>query len=280
MRCSERVPAVFDSRGSVSSNARGQVMGSRLVNIPSTCQVWERMMKSGDGEERKILANVRKDPCLPDETEHVFFTLLANSGAPADANEAAGQAYKVVKGDADRFVCQGNQVPGERFTKLFRIDSVDALRYRIPEALAKVGLGHKDVIMGDIPEEELRALTNEYKGEVKLGNDLHIVWVTDRDEAPPLLGDWKQLSDRLGRPSDGAEACCIFCGYNRDATEQTLHVPRTLDAIKIAEFVVNEDCSAESGRTRPITRPPEEGLPEAVHRSCEVVPYLWELKVL
>ena len=250
------------------------------MNIPSACQAWEQMMASGSGKEQGILANVRKDPCLPDGTEHDFFTRLADSGALQDAEEAAGQAYKVVKGDPDRFVCQGNPVPGERFVRLFRIDSVDALRYRVPEVLANVGLTDKDVILSHVPDEDLRVVTDEYKGEVKLGNDLQIVWVTDRYEALPVMSDWKLLSDRLGRPSDGVEARCIFCGYNRNATGRTLHVPRVLDAIGRAEFEVNEDCSAEAGKTSPIARLPEEGLPEAVHRSCEVVPELWELKVL
>lgn len=221
-----------------------------------------------------------KTPACPTKQNKVSSLAWQLRGTPADAQKAAEQAYKVVKGDPDRFVCQGNPVHDERFVQLFRIDGVDVLRYRVPEALAKVGLRHKDVILGNVPQEELRALSDEYKGEVKLGNDLQIVWVTDRDEAAPLLDDWEQLSDLLGRPSGGAEARCIFCGYNRSATGRTLHVPRVLDAIGIAEFEVNEDCSAEAGKTRPITRPPEEGLPEAVHRSCEVVPDLWELKVL
>ena len=69
----------------------------------------------------------------------------------------------------------------------------------------------------------------------------------------------------------------IFCVYNREDTERTLHVPRALDGVNQPLFQVVDDPSADCGWTKPADGTDEDGLPEAVHRSCSVVPQRWEL---
>ena len=230
-------------------------------------------------KERRILDNVREDPCVHDAVAKEFFDRIAVVGDPPSPQEAHKQAYDVVRNDQDRFLCQGREVPDNILQTLFRVEDVDQLRYRIPARLDALGL-RDAVLSGDIPNEDLRVLTDEYIGSVSLGNALGVVWASDFHDVEPLLDDVDELSDRLGRPTDSDATNCIVCAYNRDATEQSLHVPRALDAIDQSEFKVNTDCSADYGVTRPMNRPGDKGFRECVHRACVVTPELWELRAV
>jgi hypothetical protein len=50
------------------------------------------MLQSGTAAHQAILANVRDDPCVDDGTTDEFFTTIAASPAPADAEAAKCQA--------------------------------------------------------------------------------------------------------------------------------------------------------------------------------------------
>jgi len=103
-----------------------------------------------------------------------------------------------------------------------------------------------------------------------LGNSLGIVWVTDEEKCGSSLNDMGDLTDRLGIQDWEEEENWLLLEYERPSVPGDLHVPRTFDAIGMPHFRVETDCSAPCGRTVPLTRHPQEGLPEAVHRRCEL----------
>lgn len=243
-----------------------------LVKIPETCQKWKQMMHSGDQESR-ILANMENDPCLDEDVERAFFDRLAARGDPARPKQAWALAQQTVQADPDGFVCQGREVPRDLFAALFRLERVSSLRRIIPrEVLDAKGLRDRELIE-HAPEEELRSVVHEHHGPIQLGNKLQVVWVTDFARIETLLNDLPQIANRLGLQADRY----ILCAYNREDTDRSLQVPRALDGVDNPGFQVVVDCSADYGRTRPVNGPPEQGLPEAVHRSCSIVPRRWEL---
>lgn len=247
------------------------------LDIPPSCEQWAETMGAGGTETGRILSNVRKDGCVDPEVANEFFNRLGSRAPFGDQYEAKTAAFNVVQGDQNRFTCKGKAVPADRFRGLFRLEDVESLRYRVPEALDRAGVTDSEVV-ADLAEEDLLTLTNEYDGEVSLGNRLGVVWCADA--AGSLAGDMSTLVDRLGIAGLKNADRCVLCRYDRSRTGRALHVPRMLDAIDRPEFEVVKDCEADNGMTRPLRRPAAEGLPEAVHRRCTVVPELWELREL
>lgn len=229
-------------------------------------------------EGKRILNNIKLDPCLPAPVESAFFDRLSAKGNPGAPGEAQRMAYSVVAEDLDNFTCQGRHVPEGRVQTLFRMESVSSLRYRTPDILDRMGL--TDSSLRRLASEELRTIIDDYEGIVLLGNKLQIVWATDYAMTQDLLDNPKVLIDRLGLAHLAEEAHCIFCAYPRNGGGGVLNVPRALDAIDMPGFQVVPDCSAESGKTRPLTARPEDGLPEVIHRRCQVLPTRWQLSVL
>lgn len=162
---------------------------------------------------------------------------------------------------------------------LLHLDEIGSLRYRLPHE-ARKHLGYSPHKFEEYPvsEEEIRRFTDDYPGEVILGNPLEITWVTDYVSVESLIDDLGALVDRLGLGNMIGKPYCILCVYNKGEDGIKLHVPRALDAIGNPSFRVVEDCGAESGITKPVTLPAEDGLPEAVHRKCSVKPERWELR--
>ena len=245
------------------------------MDVPVSCRTWEEMMEGGE-EERRILDNLRKDPCIDGNLTAAFFSSLCAQGDPKNPEEARSFAYKVVEEGPYRFSCQGREVPAHLFSKLFRIETVSGLRYSIPGMLQRLGITDRVLDAGPT-DEQLRSLTDEYDGPVELGNGLQIVWASDFEVISPLADNLRVLSDRLGLDKVFQEGRCIVCVYGRDDI-QSLHVPRAFDAIDMPMFEVVVDCSADYGKTKPLSLPLEEGLPEAVNRSCTVIPISWEMR--
>lgn len=242
------------------------------MDIPDPCENWKRMMESGS-EASQVLANIEADPCYDGGVTEEFFARLAARGDPASPQQAWAFAYETVREAPNKFVCQGWEVPGELFAGLFRLQRVSSLRYVLPpEVLDGKGLRDRE-FAGGISHEDLRCIVDQYEGPVKLGNELQVVWVTDVAQIEGLREDINQIIIRLGLPPDRY----VLCEYNREDTNRTLHVPRALDAVNQPLFEVVVDCSADYGRTRVIGGSAEEGLPEAVHRACSIVPTRWEL---
>ena len=248
------------------------------MHIPDSCDAWTRAMEAGTNSDRRILENVRMDPCVADRVAAEFFSRLAASGSPTDGQAAVKLAYGVTFGDVELFTCTGEEVPDNLFVTLFRLESVSGLRYRIPEALDALGLSDAELVADNVSEDDLRAVTDDYDGSVNLGNALQIVWVTDYDDVLSVIDSLESLSDVLGLPATTKTETCVVCMYRRSETGTTLHVPRVFDGIANSEFFPNTDCDADVGMTRPLTGLPADGMPEAVHRNCVVVPDRWELR--
>jgi hypothetical protein len=106
---------------------------------------------------------------------------------------------------------------------------------------------------------------------------LNLVWVTDYRRVERLTDDVHALADRLGM-SFGQGDRLLFLVYNRSQTNGRMCVPRCFDAVDSPGFRIVVSCSAAAGKTRSLTRPAKEGLPEAVHRSCGVVPLQFEMR--
>ena len=229
-------------------------------------------MDSGE-KERLILANVEKDSCLDGQVEVAFFKRLAACGRPASSGEAGQFAFNVVLHDPDRFVCQGRNVPEDLFVSLFRLQRVSLLGYALPPSLLD-SIGYEDrAFWDDIAEEDLRSVTDEFDGQVQVGNRLKVVWVTDFADIADRLTDLSSLVNSLGLEEDRY----VLCSYNREDAGRTLHVPRAIDAIDQPLFQVVDDPNADHGWTGPTDGRVEERLPEAVHRNCKIVPRQWQL---
>lgn len=257
------------------------------MEFSENCQSWIAQMESAsDDDARRILQNLRDDPCIDDRVAHHFSARLAEGDPPSTARSARRHVEAVVADDPDRFLCTGRVIPDDGFAVLFRIERISNLDRRLPGyVLAKTGLTGKAIRAG-LSDEDLRTVTSEYDGPINLGTpDWPLVWVADHDQVKDLTDDLRRLIDRLGLDWSDDEAQCILCAYNREDAGRTdggrtLHVPRALDAVDSPQFEVNRDCSADHGQTRPITRPIDEGLNEAVHRNCSVVPSLWQARTL
>jgi hypothetical protein len=246
------------------------------MEIPAECKTWKEAMEK-DGETQRVLANLRSDPLVIKDVADEFFgrvrkKLVGFSRAlsPQDAWDVAKQ---IVRSDPVTLICRGPEVSDVMFELLLRFCSVHALRYAIPEDVldAKGLTDHQ--FWDDIHEDDLAELTDDYKGAVRLGNLLQVVWATAFAAAEPYLGVPSEMVRRLAiDPST-----YVLCVYNRSEIVGNLHVPTSLDAMDQPLFRVSTSASAPFGRTVPVSGPPEDGLPEAVHRRCQVVPAQWRL---
>jgi len=251
------------------------------LDIPASCKQWQGLMDgSGDAKHRAIVANLRNDECLDKTVVVEFFRRLGAMPERKTPEEAYSQSYEVIRADPANFTCTGLEVePEPSLGTLFRLESVTSLLRRLPEECKKRGI-KKDHLLHRIPIEDLAVLTDEYAGPVSLGNGLGLVWVSDAATVAPIEADVRALADRLGLQLDGEPGSVILCVYNRKEVATQPHVPRAFDAIDQENWSPNNDCLARTGRTRPLTRPAEEGLPEAVHRGCVVTPHRWESAAL
>jgi hypothetical protein len=246
------------------------------MQIPNSCQKWAQVMARGQNGEDQILRNLQHDKCIDGDTANEFFKRLAAKGVPSRPEEAKRMAQEVIREDPDAFVCRGPQLPNSVFAMLFRLEDLKALRWRVPDCLKRLGIVDEELIRG-LPGEELATVTDEYHNIVSLGNHLGMVWATDYDTVQDQMTDLEGLIDRLGLVNLVGEHYCVVCVYSRGDLWVTVRLPRSCDALNYEQFELVEDCKAESGQTKPLTGPPEQGLPEAVHKKYEVTPEQWEL---
>lgn len=235
-------------------------------------------MHSGTAGERQVLRNILKDDCIHNDVTDEFFRRLTQNSTPRSCKEAWIIAIDVVKRDPDNFVCRGELIPKTLFSQLFRLEDVKALRRHLPDEHLKLfGIRDKNTFNPmDLSDDEINIILNEYQGMLKLGNLLHIVWVSAGEIAEnfPL----RELVNRLGLGNLERENRCIKIVIDHGKVSENLHLPRSFDGIDSAQFKVVEDCHAESGITLPLNFIAEQGLPEAVHRSCEVKPRIFSVE--
>jgi len=246
------------------------------MKIAETCDSWANMMASGGEICQKILADLDVEGCIDLDTEKKFFEELGSKGEPDNPENARVMSAIVIVDDQERFTCKGGDVPDGVFSKLFRLEDLKALRWRVPDCLKLLGIVDEELIEG-LVEEELSSVTDEYDGTVHFGNSRGIVWVTDFGTVENLMDDIDGLTDRLGLTNFVDETKCVVCVYERGAIGLSLHVPRVFDGWGCMQFALVEDCSAKAGMTKPLNST-EQGLAEAVHRKCTVVPEQWFLR--
>lgn len=247
------------------------------MDVPSGCSAWMNQLASGTDRHRHMLAIIRDEPCVDDATAKLFFDEISAKSPPSTPAEAYEAAYNTVRTFKDHLTRSGNPVPDAEFGVLFRFEMVENLIYRIPDACAKLGVT-SDELLGDISDEDLEALTDEYDGTVALGNieGLNLVWVTDWQVVVPIIGDLADLVDRLGISLDVGTERIVLCSYDRSKITSALHVPRAFDGIDQPFFHPNSNCSDTHGLTRPIAGDPENGVPEGVHSGCTLTPDSWK----
>ena len=246
------------------------------MTIPEICKEWIAVMASGKNGEDRILENLQKEKCIDNKTWDEFFNCLTLKDKPRHAGEAKRWAEDVIQGNPDKFTCRGHEIPKKLFALLFRLEDMKALRWRIPDCLKRLGIVDEELIKG-LPEEELLSVTDEHKGIVMLGNKLGIVWATDYKIVGNFLSDLDKLIDKLGLKNLVNEERCVLCVYDRSDTGSLLHLPRSFDGLNNTRFEIVDDCNADFGKTLPLN-PHEQGLPEAVHKKCKIIPKQWKLR--
>lgn len=248
------------------------------MDIPKSCEKWAEMMAIGKDDEAQILMKLEHEKCIDDNTTNEFFKRLADKGEPSQPEEAKRMALDVIQEDPDTFTCRGQEVPSNVFLNLFRLEDLKALRWRVPDCLKRLGIVDEELIRG-LPEEELASVTDEYDDIVSLGNPFDIVLATDYDIVKNELTDLSTLVDRLGLDNLVNEKRCVVCVYNRSKIGVVVFLPRSFDGLSYNQFELVDDCDAESGKTKPLSTH-EQGLPEGVHKGCDVIPEQWKLGLI
>ena len=248
------------------------------MEIPDRCKSWLEKIKCGNNQDKKILENLRGDNCIKSKISDEFFKRLEAKGDPCSPEDAKNTAIGIVAADPDRFVCQGGKIPSDSFNTLFRLEDVKKLGKHLPdEHLRNFGIrDRKTLNLKELPDDELNIIVRMYKGTLDLGNRLDIVWVADNEESYEI--SLKELVDRLGLCNLENEERCLRILYKRDKVKKNLHLPRSFDGIDNGGFEVVENCKADAGKTLPLNLPPEQGLPEAVHRGGKVEPEIFEVE--
>ncbi len=239
-------------------------------------------MDAGEAEG-KILQNIKSDACIEKEREEKFFKLLIESDSPKDAEEARKQAINIVEKDKEYFTCSGDEVPSDIFKLLLRFQRPSSIGHSMPadkkeELFAKFGITSYNTANEEeedfpLEYEDLKIITDEYDGDVVLGNkkSLDIVWVADFNNCESLLSGVRDLLIILGLDTllNEKKDMCLILQYTRSKLVESLHVPRAFDGIGSPQFQVQSDCDAYHGITKPLENG-YDGLPEAIHRGCKV----------
>jgi len=255
------------------------------MHIPKNCSAWKACLKKGDSEDKQILHNIISDMCVPLDVEQRFFSELSAYDNQASSKTAINNAVSVIRSDPKFFTCSGNTVALRSFQRILRIEPGSRVFGHISEAKKKIlfvrfGLPI-DTAFDDLPSELTDFIIQEIsKDPLTFGNSFRIVWVTDLEEAQPILNSILEVIDRLGLLGFADEQRAAIFFYERSELVASFHVPRVLDGINWSRFRPVSDCSAASGKTLPLTKPEEFGLPEAVHRACEVKVSRIEMRTL
>jgi len=234
-------------------------------------------MASGKNGEDRILKNLQREKCIDNKTWNEFFKRLAQKGQPNHAGEAKQWAVDVIIADPDRFACRGHKIPKKLFVRLFRLEDLKALRWRIPDCLNRLGI-NDEILIKELTDEELLSITDEYRDTIELGGKLGVVLATDYEVVKDVLYDLDDLVDKLGLRNLVNEKLCVIFVYKRNDIGSSLHLPRSFDGLDCPQFEIVEDCKADAGKTLPLSLPHEQGLPEVVHKECEIIPEQWKLR--
>ena len=248
------------------------------MNIPATCNKWQRQMLKGTNGEPQILRNMVNDPCLPYGAEQEFFQRLGqhNPSTPTQALKSAQDAAcGLSSGKADLYL-SGRHVPNNRFRRSGRMINAKTAFY-LDSAYSKTsGVSKADLEQAD--RSLVSAFVEGYDGNSggQIGENGRVAWITEVGSATNFLlsNAHEDLAARLGlahlKEAIDTNKAVVWLEYDREDLPESLHVPRALDAINHPAFRPETDCSAPCGTTHPLPSASGPGLPEAVHRSCKV----------
>ncbi len=255
------------------------------MNIPDDCQEWVCQMERTEAS-KEILGNVHRDGVTPEDVGVKFFVQLTGHFPPdwpasddEGATLAKGIALKVVIGDRDGYVCCGGVLSDGIFVDLMRVERPTSFRYLFPTEVEREDffgkLGITDKQLADYDVDDFKDVLDhvDISGDFRIGNQSGVgnVWVTDYRVTPKVIReDHKALVDRLGLPHLEGEDFLLRLDFKRASVPATLHIPGCFDAIDFPPFRVQVHPDAPHGVTFPLHSPPDEGLPEAVHRACLV----------
>ena len=250
------------------------------MKIPPKCQGWADEMKRGSNAENVVLRNMQDDSCLDQDVEDDFFNDLAVKGVPVFPSAAWRWAREVVEDKPNRYLCQGKEVPNDRFEVLVRFTNTRNMKYVLTQSEwtrleTTFGLP-KNTPFERLDETRQSVVMKSIKGPLNLGTATALVWATENGAVRTNLSSLPkvpaQVIEDLGLDQFVGEEQCLVISYRRDKTRQPIHVPRILDAIGHPRFQPTSDCGAECGKTLPLSGVLADGLPEAIHRYCTVEP--------
>ena len=243
----------------------------------------------GSCATRRMLRRIEREDCFPQPTVDTFFNELAaeigRHPAPAGGPSAAAASWaadcvlRVVDSLSAIVLAAGAAVPAQQFDMAARVRSARAYRWALPPDAAAAFF--RDFFITNAAwkaasDDELRTWIEEhetsYPGGYATGGESGVAFVSDAAAIPvprPSFAELQNLLALVLQPGD--DTLGLFFTYPRSAVEASgcpLRLPRAFDGLPYARFGLELDCSAAHGRTVPFHGQP--GLPEAVHRGCEI----------
>lgn len=232
-----------------------------------------------------ILANVKADQCLPGAVERLFFAEIEARLAawvwplapdPETQSTAARTLAETVTRDrSEDLTCQGPLLAEGQFSELARVRSASDYHKYLPASEREIfleSLARTESEFSVATATELRAWIephlSSYSGEFGLAHLRGIAWVTDVVTVGLPLPPYASIVDQLGLSHLVGDRAGIVFRYPR-AAAPPLHLPRSLDALGHPPFAIEEECDALSGTTKRLSDG-QPGLPEAVHRGCQI----------
>lgn len=245
------------------------------MKIPETCDHWKNALENGNPDAQQTLKNVLAEKCLEAEAEKLFFQRIAGAGTPSSGDDARRISSNAVQRNPEDhsgdILCRGPEVPANRFKRMVRVITARSCWFLSEKYARQSGITLDDLENAD--QEAVRDFVEGYDSEGgHIGKPGGIAWVT---ESTIPTSDALTLARKLGLPhvvnAVRRQGVMIKIGYTKDEVPETVHVPRVTDGIDHPPFRPVNDCSATNGTTHPLeASSSEEGLPEAVHRSCKV----------
>ena len=241
----------------------------------------------GSAETAEMLNRLETDVCLQSAVVDAFFAALeaetarnpqAKGLSPAEVTEwARGRVLEVFRNTPlGPWIAQGADVPMGEFDVVARLRAARVYRYCMPDngvEFFKEFLIEDDVwksASDDMLRTWIEAHIPDYDGNICTAGKTGLAWVTDVAALPDPIPSLAALVNQLGLDF-GGETLGLLCRYPRSAPEARgcpLRVPRSLDGLDYSPFKMQVDCGALHGLTAPADG--SAGLPEAVHRGCEI----------
>lgn len=261
--------------------------GTIVTRIPPHCDHWhDRLCESPHPPAKVLRDSLAKEECVADDIMRSFFDEVAAAIENARSGqrdwEAFDIAHRVVSSNVQRYTLLGPEVARHRFDVALRVVRIMDFQHlmRLQFILSSFCLYD----FPDVHDDDFKEAFDD-KRQIKLGNDLGIVWITEATSVTGRLGiqeismitrdQARRVYQELGLVNDGAAPFgAFFVTYRPDKYKLVVRVPRVFDAIGASVFKLVTAPDPECGFTVSL-RPDTNGHPEAVHSETSVVPDEW-----